>query len=91
MFLPAPERHSYSAEAVPPAQVEGVSWKFEIKRKEVSKSSVTMDIAVGWEELETQVAYYQLRIVRENTNSSDVEPLHELQPVRNYSYSRKLF
>ena len=43
-------------------------------------STVTLDIAVAWEGVEAEVAYYQLRVARDNTTGST--PIHELQPVR---------
>ena len=80
VFVPMPRKQLFSAEAVPPAQVAGVI--AEIKKTEVLKSTVTMDIAVTWDKLETRIAFYELRIVKDNTTISEAETVHQLQYVR---------
>ena len=47
---------------------------------ESKTSTVTLEIAVAWEEVEVEVAYYQLRVARDNTTGSAL--IDELQPVR---------
>jgi hypothetical protein len=79
-LLPEPRRHSFSAAAVPPPQVQGVTAASEVKEREGSKSAVSLELVVAWEEVEAEVEYYQLRVVFENTTGS-TNALYELQPM----------
>ena len=87
VFVPMPRKQSFSAEAVPPAQVAGVIANYEITKTEVLKSTVTMDITVTWDKLETRIAFYELRIMKDNTTISEAEIVHQLQYVREFSVS----
>ena len=80
MFVPAPRRHTFSAEAVPPVQVVSVTAKLIKQITELKTKSVTLDFAVAWDEVETEVAYYQLKVARDNKTVSAAT--HELQLVR---------
>ena len=81
VLIPTPRTRTFSAAAITPDQVVEVKADFEVKESDAVKGSVTLDITVEWEELNTQSIYYQLRVVRENTTGS-IEALHELQLVR---------
>lgn len=50
------------------------------KYKEESKITATLNVTVLWEEAETEIAYYMLRISHDNTTGSAA--LYEGQPVR---------
>jgi hypothetical protein len=80
VLIPAPRRQTFSAEALPPAQVVGVTAELIKTIAESKTSTVTLEIAVAWEEVEVEVAYYQLRVTRDNTTGSAL--IDELQPVR---------
>ncbi|CAI8046059.1 Tyrosine-protein kinase receptor torso, partial [Geodia barretti] len=79
VLIPAPRRQTFSAEALLPAQVVGVTAELIKPIAESKISTVTLDIAVAWEGVEAEVAYYQLRVARDNTTGST--PIHELQPT----------
>ena len=80
MLIPSQRKQTFSAEALPPAQVVGVTTELITPIAESKTSTVTLDIAVAWGEVEAEVAYYQLRVARDNTTGST--PIHEIQPVR---------
>ncbi|CAI7996552.1 hypothetical protein GBAR_LOCUS1897 [Geodia barretti] len=67
VLIPSQRKQTFSAEALPPAQVVGVTAELITPIAESKTSTVTLDIAVAWGEVEAEVAYYQLRVARDNT------------------------
>lgn len=82
VFVPAPLSKSYLAEAPPPDQVEGVM--AEVDGTENSDPYITLSIKVEWEKVESDIAYYLLRVVWDNT-TGPASSIYHHQLVRHFA------
>ena len=77
VVLPAPRVCERPAEAVPPPQVEDVKAEFIFR-----ESSKTFELVANWSSVETENAFYKLRVVNQNTTKDDISAVRSVETVR---------
>lgn len=83
-LLPGPRVYEWPAEAVPPPQVEGLNVHFSIKEILSSKSIIILDLVATWSDVDADYAYYELRLVKQNTTRDDIRSIHSDEEVRRF-------
>ena len=83
VLIPVPRECMFGAGPAPPAQVDGIEIDI-VKKDDSSKMTFDLEVVVVWTAVAIHDPAYELRIMEENTTSSDsdIDLIHSEYIVR---------